>query len=258
MKFDMGPYVRKWLDKQVRRNLWRMPRWVDEDDLRQAGMYYWVMVNDRYDARVTEVKHMMSLFMKAYSRHIIDLANERTDAVDRLSLDEIAANEPRHHYTKDALHLLADAEPDVAMAIAEAPEPVKTILRLLTDPKRGILSARLRTFKDGTRDTTNARLHRAVRRCGITDIDPSTDLLALVHSYLHQQKKQPLDKDIKRVRVVRAYTQFKLPDEAHAKEARRGRVQVTRDYAPPGVRCRAQDTKPRKQVPQHPRAQVRT
>jgi hypothetical protein len=174
-QFEMNVHLKRWLDKQAYSASTTMPNWISQDDLVQEGRYCWSYVNQRYEDVVTEVAHMVSLFKTTYKNHLADIYNDKKNTRHESSLDQIVED------GGDFIDLLNDA--DVDHLILQAPEPMQTILRLLITDDQRILSAPGRTRLDGTRDTLNERLHRALRRYDV-DVDPDADLATLVRRYL--------------------------------------------------------------------------
>lgn len=275
-KFEMSPLIVRWLDKQVRHNMWRMPKWMSEEDVRQEGMVYWVAINnryhqpsERYPQGVTDIKHMMSLFMVSFRHHLHDLAADRPS--DECNYEDLRVGE-----VQDVLGGIASNDPDVNGAILEAPEPVQSILRLLVTDTRRNLAAYARIYLDGRRDTLNLRLYRALRRQGF-DVTPAQDFMgmarchlanerqplyeptvlemvgAMVESYINQPKRPILRLDAKSApynleqRIVRRTKRVTLTPTVEVVYVRRGPA----NHTAPGVRRRTSYTKSRIKVPQH-------
>lgn len=180
-KFEMNVYLERWLQTNAYRAMPRMPNWITQDDLVQEGKYCWTVVNDRYYDVVTEVAHMVALFKTTYQRRVVDIINDKRNPRKESSLDQLL---------EDGIEfsgLATDA--DIENLILEAPEPIKTILHLLVTDEKRIVSAPYRVYLDGTRDTLNNRLHRALRRYDF-DVAPNTDLLNCTRRYLRASRER--------------------------------------------------------------------
>jgi hypothetical protein len=270
--FEMSPTIHRWVDKQVRLNMWRMPKWMEEEDLRQEGMVYWVVINNRYNRPteiypqgVTNIKHMMSLFMVSFKHRLHDLAANIKNPRGECHLEDIGLN---------ILEAIA-AGPGIENTILEAPEPVQSILRLLTEEGRRNLGAYARIYLGNRRDTTNLRLYRALRRQGFA-VAPGQDFLGMARRYLAKEREALYEPTVIEMvgAMVEDYIQkpkrtiLKLPvnvDEQtpqyNSSTRRMKRVTLTptievvyvkrtHNYQAPGVRRRASHTKSRIQVPQ--------
>jgi hypothetical protein len=279
-KFEMNPFVHKWVQRRALTNMWRMPNWMSEADLVQDGKFCWSVVNEKYDDVVTEVAHMVALFKTTYTNHITDLAKNVRNPRGETSLDAMIEDVGDLILTVD--------DPDVNQLILEAPEPVQSILRLLTEDTERILTAPYRIYLDGRRDTLNNRLHRALVRKGV-DADAGADLLKLVRDYLKPRRERLYDEPSV-VEVVSALVDARFdppPCKPHARlhypphlvtaakdkvrsylkpKAKRQRifpiVEVKNarghDYAEGRVRRGTSHPKPRQQVPECARTPVRS
>jgi hypothetical protein len=162
-----------------------MPNWITEDDLVQEARINWQVVNDKYDEAVTEVAHMVALFKTTFQRNLIDLArNPKNPGKLETSLDAMVED------AGDLTEVIA--EDGASTFIAEAPEPVKSILSLLTADEGRILCPPFRLHLDGSRDTANNRLHRALKRRGI-EVDPKADLLTIARDYIQPRRIRLFD-----------------------------------------------------------------
>lgn len=172
-KFAMNEYLGKYCKRQAAMNAWRMPTWIEPEDIEQDAKLAWETTNNKYNPAVEDIAHMVALFKTTLRNNITDASRiHRGDA----SLEALM---------EDGSGDLAEiaAEPAIETLIAEAPEPVKSILGLLVDPDSRIFKAPFRVYLDGTRDTPNRRLHRALAKQGI-DVEPHTCLLTTVRRYL--------------------------------------------------------------------------
>jgi hypothetical protein len=180
-KFEMNTFLERWVARKAATNAWRMPIWMSPEDLIQEAHANWQLVNNHYDSVVEDVAHMVALFKTTYHNNITDFARNPHNPRRETSLDAIVE-------ATGALPEIAAEDPEVAGLIAEAPEPVKSILDLLATDTERILVRPTRVYLDGTRDTLNRRIHRALLKRG-ADIDPRADALQLVHNYLNPPRR---------------------------------------------------------------------
>ncbi len=160
MQMDDG--ARGWLLRIARKSFWRVHGVLDLDDLISEGFVCYYDVVRRYP-HVTERRHLMRLFQVKYLNRITDLAKKRTRHLG--VLEELAF----------------ETEPfEEPSTFTDAPEPVKTILRLLLseDGVKGLQQTYQR-FANGYRETLNDRL------CKLIGLDSTQlDLAGMVRNYL--------------------------------------------------------------------------
>lgn len=284
--FEMNEYVRRWAVRSAHSNKWRMPGWNgSHEDLMQEVEYCWSVCNRAYADTVTEAKHMVALFQTTLRNHFHDMAKDIHNPRAESSLDAMLED------GADIFDIASD--PHVTTAIIDAPEPIQSILRLLTDDTERILTARFRIYLDGSRDTLNARLHRALRKRNV-DVEPHADLLKLVRNYLQRRPRERLYEPTLMDLVAAMVDNYRNPwlasnrphlcypahlakvakdkIKAHLKRKAKSRlrmfpiVEVKRcggkraaanHYAESGVRQRTPHPKPREQVQEHSRSSVR-
>lgn len=78
-RLDQG--LHGWIINYARKNFWRVASWIDFEDLVQDGFLCYCVCNVRY-RQVKEQRHFMSLVKITFIRHVHDLANQRTRAID--------------------------------------------------------------------------------------------------------------------------------------------------------------------------------
>jgi len=144
--------ARGWLLRTARKNLWRVHRWYDFDDLVSDGVLCWQIVVTRY-AQVSERKHLMSLFKTTYLNHIHQLANKRT-----LQSAELVDT--------DLLPFCELGQRDDMMEIAQSATPAlrRCLSVVMEQPER--LRQPYRRRLNGHRETVNERL------CRFAGVDP--------------------------------------------------------------------------------------
>lgn len=174
---DMDRGARAWVYRTAQKHFWRVCRWYDLDDMVQDGYLHWARLTAKYPD-VTDRPHMMRLFQITYINHIHDLAKNRTRQMD----DRIADMMPAEVDPTAALERLwidRGEDPEFAVRLQQAPEPIKRLLALLSsEDGRRRLSAVYRRKRGGIRESLNERL------CRLTGQDPgAVDVEELCRSY---------------------------------------------------------------------------
>jgi hypothetical protein len=160
-----------WLIKTARDNNWRTKSsYFDISDLIQEGFLCYYRLATRYPD-VLDAPHQMALFKRTYHNRINDLANKRTRSVEEIPLGDLL-------YYNDC-NPTENELATIATLMAQAPLPIKRVLKLLTT-EEGCrkLRAAYRLYEGGTRETTNGRL------CRLVGADPTKiDLAAEFQQY---------------------------------------------------------------------------
>lgn len=161
----------------------------------------------RYKGRLdpNDEKYANNLFKRIYSNHLSDISN-------------IAQKEPREPIDIDSPQGLATvSEPDVMMAVAEAPEPIKSVLKLVLDKPEVVLGLPCRLRLNGKRNKLSKRIRHMLGNIpGIDD-----NIMSRLRTYLE-----------------------KGYDPAH------------NNYEEDRVRCWAQNPQPCQQMPERSRTPV--
>lgn len=185
----------KWLHGYARRSFWKVRHIYDEvDDLIQDGHVCWGIVVNKYTSvgDLTKDGRLMSLFKMTFSNHIIWTASRDKSKGDfrhlKASLDDLVA-QYRPTRAQDVVSKLMQRQsfsaigigndPEVFLAIAEATEPVRSVLKFLaSDAGAMIMKRPLRRRLDGTREIPNARIRRHI------GTGHGVDLLKVTKQYL--------------------------------------------------------------------------
>lgn len=168
---DLDDSARIWMVRYARKNFWRVAAWYDLDDLIQDGYMCWAHIcryycNSERDAPVTEIKHLMSLFKRAFSNHVHQLANKRS-AGNWFSpfCGEMVVTEECVDLEDPALVLPTSTDAD-AISLAEAPPAVRKLIDEITQHPE-LVDVQCRRQLAGRRQTTNEWL------CSIVGLDPT-------------------------------------------------------------------------------------
>ena len=158
----MIPGAAGWMIKYAKRNYWRVAYWYDIDDLISEGFEFYYYMKAHYPQAV-DPPHIMRLYQLTFISRVNDLAKRRTKTLEvNLTEDTIP----------DFLYELPDT------LIADAPQPVKKLLEVLTNEDAKRLRAPYR-IKGKHRETTNERF------CRLIGMDPSQcNIVSLLKNYL--------------------------------------------------------------------------
>lgn len=169
----MDESAKRWLAKKASKNLWKVQPFLEYDDLIQEGFWMFYRVKAKYPK--VNKRHLMSLFYRSYSNHIIYLAQKRTKNAELLACDIVDVD--------GNLFDMWDSvcEPNyVDTLIAHAPEPLDKLLRVIqTDEVIAKLRRPYRYKLSTGQETFNDRL------CGIIGVNPaSINLHKMLKQYL--------------------------------------------------------------------------
>lgn len=174
---DQG--ARGWLFRKAHKNLWRVRSFYELDDLIQDGYLCYQLVINKYP-QVKDRPHIMRLFQRTYSNYIHDLANQRTREASEVLLVNLLPAFLSEVAFWDRL-LIDDLDrAALQLLIAQAPPPIKAVLRLFTDDRslQKLRKPYRRNEKTG-RETLNQRL------CRLTGMNPELiDLPSELRAYL--------------------------------------------------------------------------
>jgi hypothetical protein len=155
----MDKGLKGWVFNYARKNMWRMPSWIDLDDLISEGMTCYAICRSRYDDRVENKRHFMALVKICFINQITDLANQCTAepeiAVSQLGTDD----EENTIFEKVMGGMEGDAE--LAALLSGAPAEIKKLMALANSPEWADLMGKPgRRRAGGQRETTCERLGR--------------------------------------------------------------------------------------------------
>lgn len=162
----------------------------------------------RYKGRLDpeDEKYASNLFKRIFSNHLSDISTR-----DQRSPQELVdIDSPQG--------AVVTSSADVMLAVAEAPEPIKSVLRLILDKPEIVLGTPMRLRLNGKRDRLGKRIRSMLPNVpGIDD-----NIMSRLKTYLEK-----------------------------------GYDPATHNHEKDRVRCCAQDTRAQVKVPEYPRAQVR-
>lgn len=183
----MDASARAWLVTVSLDHFWRVPGWYELDDLIQDGHLVWWRVVQKYETETGRVRnraHLMRLFKRSFLNHIHDLSKSKTVARCEVHAIDMVANNVGEFW-HDVWDFVAPARnvEEFNLLIAEAPAPIKPLLRALVDAASlPIMRALYRVAADGTREMVNDRL------CRLVGVDPTqSDLATELRAYLSHE-----------------------------------------------------------------------
>jgi hypothetical protein len=158
--------IRGLIFNTVKKNYWRVANWLEFEDLIQDGYMLWCKVRRRYPD-VHEIKHLTALFKTTFTRHIIDLSNEKR-AGDEIALSQIVTRQDANTQAWEALLGTCPEEATLRCLLANAPAELKALWRFLnSEDGRARLNGRYRQRLSG-HETNNEFL------CRVLGFNPAT------------------------------------------------------------------------------------
>lgn len=119
-----------WAVNHIKKNYWRVGHLHDFEDLISDAYLKFLECKQRYEGEVTEPKHFMALFKRAFSNHIHDLSVKHTEIREHIF----------DGYSEDLVFedilavCIGDENPGFMMALIDkAPPEVKLFINLLDD-----------------------------------------------------------------------------------------------------------------------------
>lgn len=174
--------ARKWMYAYLWKNRWRLPVWMEWEDLVTFGIECYYVVRQRYPG-AHDRAHIMALFKKVMLSQLTNMANAKTKEVeiDRYWGNRLFENDRIGRYG-GANEDQAEAEPGIEAALDAVPTALRPLLVRLfeewpselplqaerasqRDVMRSSLAAPYRRFDDGL-ETLNQRL------CWLSGFDP--------------------------------------------------------------------------------------
>jgi hypothetical protein len=119
--------LRGWIYTYARQNYWRVAHVNELEDLIQDGFLVYAKCRQRYAATVVNQRHFMALFKTAYTRHVHDLARQRTRGYEEAT----DFSSPEATWIDRILGMSHNGGP-VAVLMNEARFPVKAVIQLFT------------------------------------------------------------------------------------------------------------------------------
>lgn len=166
--------MKLWIVNYARKNVWRVPPWMDLDDIIAEGFLAYSICLSRYGHRVENRRHFQSLLMVVFTNQITDLANERT-ASPEIAISQIGGADTEELTIFERIVGGEQGDAELATLLATAPEEIKKFMRLMHDPEAlEKLNRPLRYRCGGQRGTTRARIARML------GLDPALDIEAML------------------------------------------------------------------------------
>lgn len=157
--------VEGYLVNFVSRNIWKVARTLEPEDVMQEGYLVFAKVRDRYcgpgsDRPISQGAHFMALFKTSWQRRFTDLANK--DTSDRVN--QYYGHDDSERRSSDA-NLPGELENDgyLATLLRQAPDEVRIVLTMFLDTPQELLALALSHWRPGHRadPTINRLLGRA-------------------------------------------------------------------------------------------------
>jgi DNA-directed RNA polymerase specialized sigma subunit, sigma24 homolog len=155
---ELNDSIIGWIYNEAYRNLWRVNKWYDFEDLVQDGLIIALKCRTRYGD--IDPANFTAMVKTSFKNHIIGLQRHKSYVMET-SIAELA--ELKHVSEEKALDSISEPvlpDQEIACVLSELPEPVKAVLRLfLSSDNLRKLRLPLRVTLNG-RETTAKRLNR--------------------------------------------------------------------------------------------------
>lgn len=178
-----GP-IEGWTVNFVAKNLWKVARTQQRDDVMQEAYEVFMRVCRRYP-EVEDAPHFMALYKTSWVRHFTDLAN--ADTADRvttgMTVQRRGAGEEDEGDERDFVGA-TDNDGALSVLIRQAPAEVKAVINLFLSAPQEILDMALAGWSD-RRDARYAT-GGSRRLCRLLGLDDSLDVMAMVEQHFRR------------------------------------------------------------------------
>lgn len=168
--------LKGWIITTAHRHAWRIPYWMDDDDLIQEAFICFTICKTRYAHRIEKRSHFMGLFKRIFLNRIHDLANQRS-RIEESGFGEIAASQimPPDGSVEATLEWhggIAEDQGELVSTLHNAPEEIRHLLAAidtgeLNQPyKKGGRNPKTGRFIK-YRETTSEYLNRILKTKGV-------------------------------------------------------------------------------------------
>ena len=118
-----------WIYNTSYRNLWKVSKWYDFEDLVQDGLMIALKCRARYGSDITPA-HFTALVQTSFRNHIIDLQRTNCSVFEYHVVDLEGKSFTSEADAFDILRQPEYADQEIACTLSELPESIKAVLRL--------------------------------------------------------------------------------------------------------------------------------
>lgn len=173
-----GP-IEGYVVNSMRTNYFRVEATMTREDYMQEAHLVFLQVRKHYQGKVSEPKHFMALFKRAWSNRLADLSTIDTRERELFCADHSSYDgEPERQY--EAAGDL-DNDGQLVTLIRQAPREVALVLNLFLSAPQEMLELALQSWRG--RDK-RCKAGGSERICRLLGLDPSHDVMQQVEEYL--------------------------------------------------------------------------
>ena len=163
----------------MRANFFRIERTHTREEYMQEAYLVFLRVKSKYEGKVEEPKHFMSLFKRAWANELNDLANKATQERMFVAMPTTYDEDGQRG---NEIEPVGDLDNDGALAtlIRQAPKEVAQVLNLFLVAPQEVLDLALQSWREKDRRCSNGR---SAQICRLLGMDPRVDVMGRVEEY---------------------------------------------------------------------------
>lgn len=176
--FEFAGPIEGWVVNGMKANYFRVERTLSREEYLQEAYLVYLRVLRKYEGTVTEPKHFMSLFKRAWTNELNDLATKDTHHRQMVAMPTMRSDDG----DEAEVDVLGDLDNDgmLATMIRQAPSEVVMVLNLFLNAPQELLELALQSWRGKDRRYNHGGSERICRLLGL---DPSHDVMATVEEY---------------------------------------------------------------------------
>lgn len=172
-----GP-IEGWVVNGMKANYFRLQRTHNREEYMQEAYLVFLRVKNKYEDSVTEPRHFMALFKRAWVNELNDLATKATQARMFVAM-------PRAHGDEGdeiEIDMVGDLDNDgmLATLLRQAPREVAMVLNLFLSAPQELLETALQSWRGKDKRYAHGGSERI---CKLLGLDPNTDVMQRVEDY---------------------------------------------------------------------------
>lgn len=173
-----GP-IEGWVVNGMKANYFRVENTHTREEYLQEAYLVFLRVKNKYEGSVTEAKHFMSLFQRAWINELNDLATKATHARMLVAMPLLRSDDGDEAEWEPMGE--TDNEGFLAVVVKQAPREVAAVLNLFANAPQELLELALQSWRGKDRRYSHGGSERICRLLGL---DPKLDVMQRVEDYL--------------------------------------------------------------------------
>lgn len=173
-----GP-IEGWVVNGMRANYFRVENTHSREEYLQEAYLVFLRVKGKYEGKVTEPKHFMSLFKRAWTNELNDLATKATHVRRFVQMPMLRSDDGDEAEYEPVGEL--DNEGFLAVLVRQAPREVSMVLNLFANAPQELLELALSSWRGKDRRYSHGGSEPICRLLGL---DPNLDVMQRVEDYL--------------------------------------------------------------------------